>query len=76
MEERDAALAKAEELSKEVMIWWEKHQYDVDIAAGGDFAEEFNRYDEIPGFVKSAQCIIEQRNQSKQSKNGGENEKV
>jgi len=33
-----------------VLSWWEEHQFDVDV--GQD--DEYNRYDEEPGFVKIA----------------------
>ena len=45
------------ELMKEVLKWWEDHQYDVDSDNGED--GEYNVYDETPKFVEIAMGLKE-----------------
>lgn len=48
-----------DELVESVLNWWNEHQYDVDSSPPDEdgYAREFNRYNEVPEFVKIAQRI-------------------
>ena len=45
------------DLTDAVLEWWEEHQYDVDVAMDGEYAEEYERYGEEPEFVKIAKKL-------------------
>lgn len=56
------------ELVEAVLQWWDVHKYDVDMGEAGDdgWAQEYNRYEEIPEFVKIAQRMKEEQTKSGQ----------